>query len=237
MVVTFIAIVSQVIVVAFVVSYVVITARLMKRMRALRTAERLRRPDLFASPVDQPGSKKREYKSRLTFLGLPLVHAKFAMAEEGEKPAVGWIAAGHKAYGLLFAWGGVAVAPISVGIVSFGLVSVGAVGFGLVAMGTVGIGLLAMGATAIGYKAYASLSAMGWESAFSQGFSIAKDAAIGPIAYAEQVNNELAVSIANLSTVSQSYVAILGIMALLVIVPVVWYARAVRKRIRKPAAD
>ncbi len=232
-----IAVLSQVVVVAFVVIYVVMTARLMKRGQALRAAERIRRPDLFTSPVDQPGSKKREYKSRLTLFGLPLVHAKFAMAEEGEKPAVGWIAAGHKAYGLLFAWGGVAVAPVSVGIVSFGLVGVGAVGFGLVGLGTVGIGLLAMGAMAIGYKAYASLSAMGWESAFSQGFSIAKDGAIGPIAYAEQVNNELAASITNLSTVSQSYVAILGIMTLLVIVPVVWYARAVRKKMRTPAAD
>ena len=50
------------------------------------------------------------------FLGAPLVHAKFAMAEKGEPPAIGWIAAGHKAYGLLFAWGGFAVAPIAVGI-------------------------------------------------------------------------------------------------------------------------
>lgn len=232
--VKFLAIASQVIVVAFVISYFVMTVQLMKRSGALRTAERLRRPDLFASPDDQPGSKKSEYKSRLTLLGLPLVHAKFAMVEAGETPAVGWIAAGHKAYGLLFAWGGIAVAPISVGIVSFGLFSVGAVGFGLVGTGTVGVGLLALGATAIGYKAYASLSALGWESAFSQGFSIAKDAAIGPIAYAEQTNNELAVSIANLSTVNQSYVAILGVMTVLVIVPVVLYARAVRMKIRKP---
>ena len=81
------------------------------------------------------------------------------------------------------------------------------------------------------------MTATGWESAFSPGFSIAKEAAIGPIAYAEHVNNELAASIANLSTVSQSYVAILGIMAVLVIVPVVWYSRIVRKRIRKPVGD
>ena len=168
----------------------------------------------------------------MTLLGVPLIHAKFAMAEEGEPPAIGWIAAGHKAYGVLFAWGGFAVAPISVGIVSCGVVTVGAVGFGLVGIGTVGIGLLGMGAAAIGYKAYASLSAMGWESAFSQGFSIAKQAAIGPIAYAEQVNNEMAASISNLSTVNQTFAVILGVMALLVIVPVVWYSRAVRKNLK-----
>ncbi len=78
---------------------------------------------------------------------------------------------------------------------------------------------------------------MGWESAFSPAFSIANEAAIGPIAFAGEVNNELAASIVNLSTVNQSYVWFLAIMALLVIVPVVWYARAVRKKMQKPSAD
>ena len=81
------------------------------------------------------------------------------------------------------------------------------------------------------------MSALGWESAFSPGFSIAREAAIGPIAYAKQVNNEAAAAISNLSTVTQTYVVILGIAAVLVIVPVVWWARAVRKRIRKPAGS
>ena len=233
----FLAILSQVLVVAFIAGYGVMTARLLKGMRALRTAERQRRPDLFASTDDQPGSKKGEYKSRLTFLGFPFVHAKFAMPEEGDKPAVGWIAAGDRAYGLLFAWGGFVVAPISVGIVSFGFFTVGAVGFGLIGMGTVGVGLLAIGASAIGYKAYGSLTGLGWESAFSQGFSIAKEAAIGPVAFAEQINNELAASISNLSMADQSFAVILGIMALLVIVPVVIYSRVVRKQIRRPAGD
>lgn len=227
------AILSQALVVSFVAGYCFMTARLLKNMRALRSAERLRRPDLFTSPDDQPRSKKREYVSPLRLLGLPLVHAKFALAEQGEKPAVAWIALGDRAYGLLFAWGGFAVAPISVGIISCGILTVGAVGFGLIAMGTVGVGLLAMGASAIGYKAYGSLSAMGWESAFSPAFSMAKEAAIGPIAYAGEVNNDLAASIVNLSTVNQSYVWFLAVMALMVIVPVVWYARTVRRKHKK----
>ena len=232
-----VAIFSQVFVIAFVVSYLLMTGRLLSRMRSLRSAERRRRPDLFLSPDDQLGSRKGEYKSRLSLLGFPLVHVKFAMPDEGDKAVVGWIAAGDRAYGLLFAWGGFAVAPISVGIISCGLVSIGVAGFGLVGMGTVGIGLLGMGASAIGYKAYASLSALGWNSAFSGGFSIAKVAAVGPVAFAEHVNSELAVSITNLSTVNQSYAVILGIMAVMVIVPVVWYARVVRIRMRKPSAD
>lgn len=233
----YMAVLSQVLVLSFIVGYGVMTAHLLKSMRALRSAERLRRPDLFTSPDDQPRASKREYISRFRLLGFPLVHAKFAMAEKGEKPAVAWVAVGDRAYGLLFAWGGFAVAPISVGIFSFGLLTVGAVGFGLIAMGTVGVGLLAIGASAIGYKAFGSLSAMGWESAFSPSFSIAKEAAIGPIAFAKEVNNELAASLANLSTVNQSYVWFLGIMAFLVIVPVVWYARIVRKKTRKSLVD
>ena len=221
----------------FVVGYGLMTVRLLTSMRALRSAERLRRPDLFTSPDDQPRARKREYISRLRLLGFPLVHAKFAMPEQGEKPAVGWVAIGDRAYGLLFAWGGFAVAPVSVGIISCGLLTVGAVGFGVVAMGTVGVGLLAIGASAIGYKAFGSLSALGFESAFSPGFSIAREGAIGPIAYATEVNNELAASLANLSTVDQSYVWSLGVMAFLVIVPVVWYARVVRKKTRKPFVD
>ena len=231
------AILSQVLVIAFVFSYLLMTKRLLSRMRALRSSERQRRPDLFQSPDDQIGAKKGEYKSRLRLFGVPLVHVRFSMADEGDKPVFGWIAAGDRAYGLLFAWGGFAVAPVCVGIVSCGLVSMGVVGLGLVGLGTVGIGLLGMGASAIGYKAYASLSALGWNSAFSGGFSIAKLAAIGPIAFAEHVNSELAASITNLSTVNQSYAVILGIAAVAVIVPVVWYASVVRKRLRRTAGN
>ena len=226
----FYAILAQVSVMVFVVVFLIMTCRLLTSGRNLRTAERLRRPELFTSPDDQLGSKKREYKSRLTLFGVPLVHAKFSMPEKGEPPAFGWIAAGDKAYGLLLAWGGIAIAPISVGIVSFGLVTVGAVGIGLIGIGTVGIGWLAMGASAMGYKAYASLSSLGWESAFSQGFSVAKEAAIGPVALAEEVNNELAASISNLSMADESHAFILSAIAIMVIVPAVWHSRVVRGR-------
>jgi hypothetical protein len=233
----YMAVVSQMLVLSFITGYGLMTVWLLKSMRDLRAAERLRRPDLFTSPDDQPRARKREYISRIRLLGLPLIHAKFAMAEKGEKPAVAWVAVGDRAYGLLFAWGGFAVAPVSVGIISCGFLTVGAVGFGLIAMGTVAVGLLAIGASAIGYKAFGSLSAMGWEGAFSPGFSIAKEAAIGPIAYAREVNNELAASLVNLSVMDQTYVWFLGIMAFLVIVPVAWYASVVRKKTRKPFVD
>jgi hypothetical protein len=87
------------------------------------------------------------------------------------------------AHGLLFAWVGFAVAPVSLGIVSFGVISVGALGFGLIGIGLAGIGF---GASAVAYKAYAALSALGWESAFSNGFSTAIEAAISPMAQVAQ---------------------------------------------------
>ncbi|MDQ8204042.1 sigma-70 family RNA polymerase sigma factor [Pelagicoccus sp. SDUM812003] len=224
---------AQALAICFAASYLYLTVRMFSSSRALRIAERLRRPDLFQSEIDQIGSKKREYRSRATLFGVPLLHVQFTNSEGNEGPAIGWIAAGEKAYGLLFAWGGYAVGTISVGIVSVGLISLGAVGFGVIGVGTVGVGLLALGASAIGYKAYASLSALGWESAFSNGFSAAKEGAIGPIAMAKQVNNEQAGQIVNLASIEQSHVFVMLAMSALVIVPVVLYAKAVRKRMGK----
>ena len=190
---------SQLLVLFFVVSYLLLVYRMFEQTQKLRVRERIFNPQAFHHKADKKGSKKREYISQLNLFGTPLFHFQFGRQEVDDKPAVGWIAGGDKAYGLLFAWGGVAIAPISVGIVSVGIVSIGAVGFGLIGIGTVGIGIISFGASAIGYKAYGSLSALGWESAWSNGFSIAKDAAIAPVAYATQINNDQAADITNLT--------------------------------------
>lgn len=224
---------AQGLVAVFVVGYTGLTWRLLSGNRALRAAERLRRPDLFTAEVDQPGSAGREYRSRLQLFGLPLVHFKFAMPEPGEAPAIGWIAGGERAYGILFAWGGLAVGTISVGIVSVGVVSLGAVGLGIIGLGTVGIGILALGAGAIGIKAYGSLSALGWQGAFSNGFSVARQAAIGPVATGAEVNNVQATEMLNMALVDQASGAVLLAMTVLVLVPVILYARAVRRRMRR----
>jgi hypothetical protein len=92
-----------------------------------------------------------------------------------------------------------------VGIVSIGVISVGALGFGLICIGAVGINVIGFDASAIVYKAYASFSALAWESAFSNGFSIAKDAVIGPIDRAAQVINEQAAEISNLAGLDPNY--------------------------------
>lgn len=226
------AIASQVLVFGFVASYLVMIIRSFRGTKELRAQERIENPDAFQAPKDQPGAKQREYKSRLSLAGVPLVHFRLGMPEQGDKPVVGWIAGGEVAYGLLFAWGGVAVAPISVGIVAFGLLPVGAIGIGLFATGTVAIGVIAFGASAVAYKAYASMSALGWESAVSGGFSMAKEAAIGTFAFAEHINNDYSAELANLTLLNQTYLWVLAVITLLVIAPAVWYANKVRQRMR-----
>lgn len=223
---------SQFIVIGFIASYLILVPRMFNAVRTLRMQERIFHPEAFEHASDKDANQ-REYKSRLTLLGVPLIHFKLGALEANDKPAFGWIAGGNYAHGLLFAWGGVAVAPISVGIISYGIVTIGGVGIGLVSLSAAAIGVIAFGASAIGYKAYASLSAMGWESAFSNGFSIANDAAIGYIAYGEQINNELAGLIINLNSLNISLPWLLASISALVIIPSVWYARKVRKHLRE----
>jgi hypothetical protein len=206
---------------------------MLKTTRKLRAQERLFHPESFHDSADQIGAKQREYKSRYCLAGIPLLHFRFGMPEYHDKPVVGWVAGGDHAYGLLFAWGGIAVAPISVGIVSVGVISIGAVGLGLIGIGTIGIGIIGFGASAIAYKAYASLSALGWDSAVSGGFSIANEAAIGSIPFANHINSTQAADIASLAIFEQSYLWILSAIAVLVIVPAVWHSNKVRQRMRK----
>lgn len=225
---------SQFVVIGFIISYLLLCKKMLRDTRRVRAQERIFHPEAFTGEADQVNAKQREFKSRLRLAGVPLLHFRFGMPEEGDKPIVGWIAGGDLAYGYLFAWGGVAVAPISVGIIAVGLISIGAVGFGLFGIGTVAVGAIAFGSSAIGYKAYSSFSSLGWESAFSNGFSIAKDAAIGPIAFAQEINSPMAASLTNLALLEQSYLWVLAAIAIFVIVPAVLYSNKVRERMRTP---
>jgi len=227
------AILSQLLVCAFVSSYLWLVSRMFAQTQQIRAQERIFNPQAFEHAIDKKGAKQREYISKLTLLGTPLFHFQFGMHEVNDKPAVGWFAGGSKAYGVIFAWGGIAIAPVSVGIVTVGIVSVGAVGFGLIGIGTVGIGVIGFGASAIAYQAYGSLSALGWESAISGGFSIAKEAAIAPVAYAAQINNATAAEISNLTLLEQHYQWVLIFIAIIVIIPSIWHSHKVRQRMQK----
>ena len=186
------AAVTQVFVLAFIVGLPVAMLRIMRWMRGLRSAERGRHPELFQDPRDQLGSAAGEYRSRWKLLGVPLVHIRFSSPDEGERPVFGWIAGGDRAYGLLLAWGGYAVAPISLGAVAIGIFALGSVGVGVVSVGTAGVGWVAIGCMAVGVRAYAWLSALGWQTAAGGGFSIARIAAEGPVAFAPHANDAVA---------------------------------------------
>ncbi len=224
------AILSQLLVLFTALIYVYLVKTLFAEMANLRAHERIFEPQAFTQNCDLPHSKQRQYISKLALFGVPLIHVQFGMPEHGDKPAYGWVAAGSRAYGLLFAWGGVAIAPISVGIVSVGVVTVGAVGFGLLSAGTLAIGIFAFGASAIGYKAYSSLSSLGWESALSGGFAIAKEGAVGAVAFAKHTNNQLAQELSHLVLFEQEVHWLLALIAAFVIIPAMWHSHKVRKR-------
>lgn len=229
----YLTVASQLLVAVFVLWYPFVFSDRLRKDRQLRAQERLRKPDAFRDPVDQVGSKSREYKSGASFLGIPLVHIQFSMIDESEKPAFGWIAFGNKAYGVLFALGGQAMGTISVGLVSCGLITCSVVGVGVIGMGTVGIGLIGIGAVAIGFKAFSSLSSLGWDSAFGGGFAVAREAAVGRIAFAKEANTELAAQMTSLPAVEQHHVWVLFAMAALVLIPVISYAQAIKKRMAR----
>jgi RNA polymerase sigma factor (sigma-70 family) len=119
-----------------------------RALTRIRVEERALHPELFRV---EPLPLVWEYRSRATLFGLPLVHCRGGkLPGEKAKPAVGWIAFGEVAYGILFANGAVAVGAISMGGMSIGIISFGGFGIGLLAFGGFALGGVAMGGAAIG---------------------------------------------------------------------------------------
>ena len=131
----------------------------------------------------------------------------------------------------MVAWGGLAVAPVSVGVVSIGLISLGSLSVGLFSLGTVAVGLIGFGCMAVGVKAYAWLSALGWSTAAGSGFSIARIAAEGPLAFAQHANDAVARQSLADPHAARSQMIIFSVSAVLSILPIAYYARAVRRRL------
>jgi RNA polymerase sigma factor (sigma-70 family) len=161
----------------------------------LREEERQLHPELFRDrlfPATWPVvGEVLEYRSRTTLLGLPLVHCRFGhLPGEKTKPAVGWIAYGERAYGMLFASGGISVAPISMGGASFGILSFGGVGIGLVGFGGFAIGAVALGGAAVGWVASGGI-ALGWHAAMG-GMAAAHEYALGGASLAHHINDSAA---------------------------------------------
>src|ERR1035437_1386040 len=136
-------------------------------------------------------SQPYEYRSPWTFLGLPLLHIRFNCVDDGKTlPAKGWIACGNKAYGILFASGGIAVGCVSMGALAIGLFALGGFGIGLFAFGGMSLGFAAIGGAAVGYVAFGG-GAIGWLGA-SGGATLARHFALGGGAIAQHANDQAA---------------------------------------------
>lgn len=162
-----------------------------RRIRRLRAEAIARQPELL--PIAQAASERWniEHRSRWTLLGLPLIHVNIGLSPEGKPPiAKGWIAVGAKAYGILIAFGAVAVAPLSFGGIALGLFAFGGIGLGLLVLGGFGVGIWTLGGVALGWKTIGGI-AVAW-SAASGGVAVARDFAEGGLALARHANDPAA---------------------------------------------
>ena len=133
-----------------------------------------------------------EYRSRLSLFGLPLVHVRIGDRFDVMRgPVKAWIAIGSShAVGVIFASGGVAVAPIAFGGISVGLVPFGAIAMGIFPIGAIALGIWAFGGIAFGWQVCCGVGAA--LHAAMGGVTVARDFASGGIAHAAQANTETA---------------------------------------------
>ena len=138
-----------------------------------------------------PARPAWEYRSKFVLLGLPLIHVRVSGGlTVPVKPVKAWIASGQYAVGLLFAFGNLAIAPVSIGGLAIGLLPFGGCAVGLLSLGGFSLGVWSFGALAIGWRVFGSC-AVAWDAA-SGGIAIAHNFAVGSIAHALQANNDAA---------------------------------------------
>jgi hypothetical protein len=132
-----------------------------------------------------------EYRSSRRLLDLPLVHIRLGGSlSERQRAVKAWIAVGDCAIGGLFAFGGMATAPIAIGGMAVGLVSFGGFALGGIAFGGFSLGAFAIGGQAIGWEAIGAC-AVAWKAAVG-GVAVAREFALGNPAYAAQAANDIA---------------------------------------------
>jgi len=169
----------------------VMLLRYTRETRVIRAEERARDPIAFDQSVERSRRNLKEYRSRASLFGLPLVHIRLQAPDQLAGPVCAWIAVGDRAFGVLFALGAIAVGGVSIGTVSAGVISVGAVSLGFLSMATLAFGLFALGAVGIGVWAVGAY-AIGWTAAYSGVIAMAHDYALAPVALALHANDALA---------------------------------------------
>ena len=88
-----------------------------------------------------------EYRSKVTFLGLPLIHVRLGGAGTGResRPVLAWIAVGNFAVGALFAFGESPPPRFCFGGFALGVAAYGGFGLGIWVVGGFVIGCWAVG--------------------------------------------------------------------------------------------
>ena len=160
-------------------------------------AQRLRGPRKFLAGLKAKGITVAtarpawEYRSKLVLLGLPFIHVRVSGGlTVPVVPVTAWIASGDYAVGLLFAFGNLAIAPVSIGAFPIGLLSFGGCAVGLLSLGGLSLGIWSFGALAFGWQVFGGC-AIAWNAA-NGGIAIAHNFAVGSIAHALQANNDAA---------------------------------------------
>jgi RNA polymerase sigma factor (sigma-70 family) len=140
-----------------------------------------------------PARPAWEYRSKFALLGLPFIHVRVSGGlTVPVVPVKAWIAAGDYAVGLLFAFGNLAIAPVSIGALAIGLFSFGGCAVGLLSLGGFSLGIWSLGALAFGWQVFGAC-AIAWNAA-DGGIAMAHNYAIGGVAHALQANNDAAQS-------------------------------------------
>ena len=215
------------------VAYLIVVAALTVWMRrCLRKIGQQENAESRAAPVPVPVF---EYRSKHSVLGLPLVHIRLRGGVEGG-PVKAWLAVGDSAIGVIFAFGGLAVAPISFGGLAVGLLTLGGFAIGLVPFGGFSLGPWAIGGIAAGLQAFGGC-AIAWLGA-QGGVAVAHDFANGGVALAQHANDTAATAFFAKSAffrtvqVAMSYAAWLNLIWSFPLVLWLWWRKNNRKQLR-----
>ena len=132
-----------------------------------------------------------EYCSRACLLGLPLIHIRVGGSWSNMQDVVkAWIAIGDAAVGVIFAFGGMAVAPICIGGFAVGGIVFGGFGAGVLCYAGFAVGVWVVGGMVSGLMAVGGC-AFGWKAAVG-GIAIAHEFAQGGVALAPHANDAAA---------------------------------------------
>jgi len=209
------------------------------RIQEIRRAERIRR----GLKPEQIPARQREYRSRATFLGLPLIHVNYGcetgIVHDNYRDsrrfglAKGWIAIGNFAVSPFLAIGGVAVGGIAIGGFGAGLFCFSGFGLGAVVFSGLAAGILAMGGMAFGYIAYGGL-AWAWHIAIG-GSAVARDYALGGHAQAAHANDHVARVLAQQSHLLMSMDWLMDhiwLTQILIVLPIMVLGYRLQKQLR-----